>query len=152
MNARKSYLINEVPKLLTSLHADHEPVFGVMTAQHMVEHLIWVTKSSLKDFGPAPENLSEGQLKFMKFVKKGAHLRHRAEKSSMENLADLRMNNLEEAISEIPRAIDRLYSAGESKAFFNPMMGLLTFEEMELFHYKHFKYHLQHQFGLGIYP
>ena len=151
MNERHKYLTAEVPKLLKELKPDHKRSFGLMSPQHMVEHLIWVTKSSVKDYGPAPEELSEGQKKFMMFVKKGARLYHRPSDKTKDDLKPVRLPDLDTAKGVIPDAISRLYDYDRSHTFYNPMMGVLSFDEMELFHYMHFKYHLQHQYGLGIY-
>ncbi len=151
MSSYQSFLVDEVPVLLKDLDPKHRRRFGLMTAQHMVEHLIWVTKSSVKDFGLPPDQLTEGQKSFMQFVKKGAFLYHRPSNKSQDDLPVLKMSNLEEAVAVIPSAVARIYSFPTDHIFFNPMMGVLTFDEMERFHYMHFKYHLQHQFGLGLY-
>lgn len=148
MEDPKKYLINTVPELLKQLKADNEPAFGIMTAQHMVEHLIWVTNSSVKDMGPAPEQLSEKQLGFVKFIEKGANFKHRPTEKRREDLDPPRMENIDAAIKNIPEAIQRLYACDADKTFYNPMMGKLSFAQMELFHAKHFEYHLEEQFGL----
>lgn len=116
----------------------------------MVEHLVWITKSTAKDYGPAPEEFTESQLGFMNFVKNGAPFRYRHKDIKQEDLEAPRTANLEEAIGLIPEALSRLYSFDTSHVFFNPMMGALSFEQMELFHRKHYEHHLQRQFGLGL--
>ena len=45
ITTRQSFLKEEILPLLATLTADTEPKFGLMTPQHMVEHLIWVTKA-----------------------------------------------------------------------------------------------------------
>ncbi len=151
MNKYKDYLMKEVPQLLEELKPNHRRRFGLMSAQHMIEHLIWVTKSSVKEYGDPPSELTEGQLNFMKFIEKGAYLYHRPSDKTKDDLPALRMPNLQQAIDTVPEAIDRLYGYSADHVFFNPSMGRLTFSEMERFHYMHFKFHLQHQFGLGLY-
>ena len=150
MDEHKKYLTETVPQLLKKLRAQDEPVFGIMTAQHMVEHLIWVTKSSVKDFGPPPKELAEKQLNFMRFVNNGANFKHRPSDKNREDLAPPRMPSLQDAIDVIPDAISRLYNNPGDKVFFNPMMGRLSFSEMELFHSSHYRYHLEEQFGLHL--
>lgn len=150
MNENQQYLQETVPKLLQQLTDKHEPNFGIMTPQHMVEHLIWVTKSSIKDFGPPPSELSEKQLGFMRFVHKGAHLKHRPSDKKRKDLDPPRLSDLTTAIAGIPEAIDRLYNQDPNREFYNPLMGKLTFEELELFHANHFRYHLEEQFGLVV--
>jgi len=148
MTNHRQYLTDVVPLLLDQLTEDHEPTFGVMTAQHMLEHLIWVAKSSVKEFGPAPEEYTEGQQKFMKFVEHGAAFKVYPPKKTREELDPTRMPDLASAKAVIPDAINRLYHHEGDHVFFNPMMGSLSFEQMELFQAKHFEWHLEKQFGL----
>ena len=150
MADNQSFLKNTVPQLLKKLKPDAEPTFGIMTPQHMVEHLIWITKSSVKDYGPAPEQLSEKQLKFMRFIDKGAHFKHFPSDKQRSDLDPPRMPDLNAAISELGVAIDRLYNAESSREFYNPLMGKLSFHQLELFHAQHYKYHLIEQFGLEL--
>lgn len=149
----KTYLKSQVAKLISGLDASQEPVFGLMTPQHMVEHLIWVTKSSIKDMGPAPDlgELSEGQQKFMHFVKSGKPMQYRPSDKTKADLSDLRMPSLQAAIEELNVAVDRLVSDYDSrgdKPYYNPMMGVLTPDDMMSFHKRHYLHHLENQFEL----
>lgn len=149
MNEHKKYLTERVPELLAQLTNEHKGAFGIMTPHHMVEHLIWVTKSSVKDMGPAPAELTDKQLGFMKFIEKGAHFKHRPSDKKQEDLDPPRSADLATAIAGIPEAVQRLYACPEDRTFYNPMMGKLSFAQMEKFHAGHYKYHLEEQFGLG---
>jgi len=148
----KTYFENDVPKLLSKLHTKTRRAFGLMTPQHMVEHLIWVTKSSVKDMGPAPELLSEKEMSFVKFIEKGGHFYHSPSDKTKDDLLALKYTTLAEAVAELPNAVDRMYTAlankKEGESFYNPMMGALTPEQMEFFHMRHYKWHLERQFGL----
>ncbi len=146
----RSYLTEVVPQLLAQLTDEHEPSFGVMTPQHMVEHLIWVTKSSLKDYGPAPTEFSEGQQKFMKFVEGGAQFQVYPPKKNRADLDPPRLADLSAAIEVVPEAISRIYTHEPSHVFYNPMMGRMSFDQLELLHAKHFAWHLEQQFGLVV--
>ena len=150
MNERKKFLTETVPQLLQQLSADATPTFGIMTAQHMVEHLVQTSKGTVKGYGPSPDDHSEGQMKFMQFVEKGANFKFMGNKKAPEDLKPPRLPSLQEAIVVVPEAISRLYSFDESHKFYNPMMGTYTFDQMELFHYMHYKHHLENQFGLTI--
>ena len=144
------FLTNRAISLLKNLRADTLPNFGLMTAQHMVEHLIYTTKSSIKDYGAAPMEPTKGQLGFRKFINNGAKLEHYPSDKTVEDLPKLRFGSLEEAIDNIPTAVQRFYDhfSNNKKAIcFNPMMGELNFEELELFHEQHYRYHFW-QFGL----
>ena len=150
MDNAREYLTKTVPRLIELLGSEDQPKFGIMTAQHMLEHLIWVTKSSVKDYGAPPESLTDKQMGFKNFILKGAHFEHRPSDKTRADLEPPRLGNLEEASKKIPEAIDRLYAHNDDHVFYNPMMGILTFEEMETFHASHFKYHLEKQFGLSL--
>jgi oxepin-CoA hydrolase/3-oxo-5,6-dehydrosuberyl-CoA semialdehyde dehydrogenase len=148
----KDFFQSEVPNLVSKLKESSKPSFGLMTAQHMIEHLIWVTKSSIKDMGPAPKELSDGQKGFMQFIDKGAEFKYRPSNKTKDDLPALKYTTFKEAKAELPEAIKRFSKAiidKKGSTFFNPMMGILSPEQMELFHYKHFKWHLEKQFELN---
>lgn len=149
MNEHKNYLTKRVPELVAELKTDMDPTFGIMTPQHMVEHLIWVIKSATKDFGPPPETFTEGQQKFMRFIEKGANFKYMPSDKKASELDPPRMSDLQSAIDVIPEAIQRLYSHSEDHVFFNPFMGKVSFSDMELMQAQHFKWHLEEQYGLG---
>ena len=142
---------NTVPQLVNNLNEEHQPAFGLMTPQHMLEHLIWVTKATAKDFGPAPEELTKGQLGFMKFLQNGAHFEYRPSDKTAADLPALKYDSLEETKAVIPEAIKRLHNfvKDREEKLFSPMMGHITPDELLLFHYQHYKWHLEKQFGLA---
>ncbi len=150
MSDHKTYLTAVVPQLLSQLTTSHEPSFGVMTPQHMVEHLIWATKSSIKDYGPVPAELSEGQRKFMKFVEGGANFKVFPPKKTREELDPPRLADLSAAIEVVPEAISRIYQHDASHIFYNPMMGKFSMEQIEFLIARHFAWHLEKQFGLKV--
>jgi len=148
---KKEFLVNQVPDLLKELKAEAEPNFGLMSPQHMVEHLIWVTKSSLKRAGEPAAELNKSQSYFRKFLDSGAKFKHRPkEGQTKDDLAKLRYGSLEEAIAEVPKATDRLFTTFQenpSYKSYNEMMGEFDKNDHELMHYEHFKWHL-YQFGI----
>lgn len=147
---KKEFLTQQVPELLKQLKADTEPAFGLMTPQHMAEHLTYTVKAMSKRTGEPVNPPTKGQLGFQKFIKKGAILKHFPSEKTKADLPTLKYASLEEAISHIPEAINRFYTHFESNPDFKactPFMGELGFEELELFHYQHYRYHLW-QFGL----
>ncbi len=146
----KEFLTEKVPQILKNLTADTEPSFGLMTAQHMVEHLTWITKVSLKRHGEPVSPPTKGQLGFKRFIEKGAHFEHRPSNKTKADLPALKYNSLEEAIEELPKAVARFYNHfAENPDYksYNQFQGELNFEELELFHTQHYKYHFN-QFGL----
>ena len=56
------FLKNEVPTLLEKLTPETEAKFGLMTPQHMVEHLTVSAKSILKRHGEPEAPPTKGQL------------------------------------------------------------------------------------------
>lgn len=148
-NQRK-FLQDEIGGLLKNLKAETDPSFGLMTAQHMIEHLIMMTKVSVKRYGnPEPEP-TKGQLGFQRFIEKGAIFKHRVNDKTKEDLPELKYGSLEEAIEQMNPALDRFYNHFDSNPEFknyNPIMGELNFEQLQLFHYQHYRYHFW-QFGL----
>ena len=149
-NDKREFLTMQVPQILTNLTADVVPQFGLMTPQHMVEHLTWVTKSTLKRQGEPEAEPNDSQKYFRKFIDKGAIFKHRPSDKTTEDLQALKYGSLAEAIENVPDAVDRLYTTFEQNPNFktyNAMMGEFSFEDQELFHYQHYKYHF-FQFGL----
>ncbi len=147
---KREFLTMQVPELLTKLASTSEAKFGIMTPQHMVEHLTWVTKSSLARNGEPEAEPNDSQQFFRKFISKGAVFKHRESDKTKEDLPTLKYGSLQEAIEKVPDAVDRLYQTFEQQPdykSYNPMMGEFDFNDHELFHYEHYKYHF-YQFGL----
>jgi len=148
---KKQFLVNQVPDIIKKLRADTAPNFGLMTPQHMVEHLIWVTKSSLKRKGDPPAEATKSQAYFRKFLDSGAQFKYKPKAGqTKDDLPALRFGSLDEAVAQIPDAVSRIFSTFEEKPSFksyNDMMGEFTKSDHELMHYEHFKWHL-FQFGL----
>lgn len=147
---KKEFLTQEVINLLQKLDPEQAPNFGLMTPQHMVEHLVLITKTTLKRRGAPTETPSKRELGFKQFIENGAVFQHRQSDKTKEDLPPLKYASLEEARSKVPEAIERFYKTFEENPDFNiynPFMGELNFSEMELFHFQHYRYHCW-QFGL----
>ena len=153
---KKKFLTEEYPKLIAALDANQVANFGLMTPQHMVEHMTWVIKSSVKRHGePGADEPSKRQLGFKKFIQGGAVLQHRPSDKTAADLPALKFASLDEALVQLPIAVERFYNHYEANPDFvsySKGIGELNFEELELFHYMHARYHLW-QFGLiEVYP
>ncbi len=147
---KKEFLSQELPKLLQKLQPDTEPNFGLMTPQHMIEHISYVVKMSIKRAGEPENPPTKGQLGFKNFIANGAILKHRPSDKTKADLPALKYASFEEALAQVPIAVERFYSHFEANPDFipyNPFFGELTFAELELFHYQHLRYHAW-QFGL----
>ena len=146
----QEYLKNEVPKRLARLTEDTTPQFGIMTPQHMVEHLILMTKLSVRQYGDPSETPTEGQKKFKAFIEKGANFEYRPSNKTTADLPKLKYSSLKEALDNYPGGINGFYTHFEKEPdylSYNAIQGALGFEDLEFLHYRHFEYHLN-QFGL----
>ena len=152
---KKKFLTEEVMPLLENLTAETPAAFGLMTAQHMVEHLSLTLKGCTRRVGEIENPPTKGQLGFKKFIAKGAVLQHRPSDKTKADLPPLKFENLEDAKAQVKVAIDRFYDHFEKHPDFmcyNKFFGELGFEELELFNFMHYRYHLW-QFGLiDTYP
>lgn len=144
----KAFLIQEVPVMLEKLSVDTTPQWGMMTAQHMLEHLAKITKASVKIYGKPPAQPTEGQLKFKAFVKGDKPLKKNDSKAG--KLDDLFYATFDEARQAAISAVQRFYNTFEQNPDlqpYNPIMGALSFDELQRFHNKHYHHHFE-QFGL----
>jgi len=143
-----NFLLQELPNKLNTLKENQTPNFGIMTAHHMAEHLIFVTKSLQKRHGDPEAELTKSQLYFRKFLDTGCPFEHRPKEDATLN--DLRTESIEAAVQILEAATKKFYDLFESNPnykSYNPMMGEFNLEEIELFNYQHGKWHL-HQFGI----
>ena len=151
MSTHQSFLKGEALSLLQELKEDAVAKFGLMTPQHMVEHLIWVTKTTIGRKGEPEGEPTKSHLYFQKFIDNGAIFQYRPkEGTSPADLKALKYSSLKEAIDQVAPAIDRFYQHYEENpesVAYNPVMGELTQDQLELFHAQHYRWHL-HQFGL----
>ena len=143
----KEFLTVQVPAMLKDLKADASPQWGMRTAQHMLEHLAKITKSSIRQLGEPPAEATEGQQKFKHFVNSKAFRKNETKAGKLEPLY---YGSFEEARAAALESLHRFYNAFEQNPDlqpYNPIMGALSFEELQRFHNKHFRHHFV-QFGL----
>jgi len=144
----KNFMTTDLYVQLSTLKSDQAPNFGVMTAHHMVEHLIFVTKSMTKRRGEPSGELNKSQMYFRKFLDNGCPFEYRPKEDAKVN--DLRTANISEAIEGLKAANDQFYalfaSNPEHKSY-NNMTGEFNMKELEIFMYQHAQWHL-HQFGI----
>ncbi|MEL7531827.1 MAG: DUF1569 domain-containing protein [Bacteroidota bacterium] len=154
MHPEKTTFIRETfPEKLSQLKADTQPDWGIMTPQHMVEHLSGAFAMSRGKFNfpliipkekvPQRQAWLRSDKPFGKSVN-GIGL----EKGK---LIPLRFANLEQAVekllAEIPKFYDFMAALDEGATFLHPAFGELSPVDWEQFHYKHMFHHLV-QFGL----
>ncbi len=138
---------NEILKL----EEDQKPLWGKMTPQHMVEHLILSVKMSngkltLKCINPPLK---------LPFLKKFLMSERPMPKLYVnpvigEDLQPLKFNSLNQAQEKLKRETDdyeKFFSDNPDATPVNVTFGKLNKKEWDVFHQKHFTHHLK-QFGL----
>jgi oxepin-CoA hydrolase/3-oxo-5,6-dehydrosuberyl-CoA semialdehyde dehydrogenase len=141
--------IQEATKLLTK---EQKPIFGKMTPQHMLEHLIITLKLSsgrinLPIFEPTEvalnqkTSLLETDVKFPKGIQAPG---------SDGELPHLKLLSLEEAQIAFILALEQFQNYFEVSSVaepIHPRFGALTAQEWRVFHRKHISHHFS-QFGI----
>jgi oxepin-CoA hydrolase/3-oxo-5,6-dehydrosuberyl-CoA semialdehyde dehydrogenase len=138
-------LIEESFKKLTP---ETKPLWGKMTAQHMVEHLtnsinISNGRRQLPFNGTEEETAKE-------FLMSEHRLPRGIQTSANGELPALRHDSLEKAKQELTEALDAFedhHSQNPDAKYAHPRFGHLNRQEWDKFHDKHFNHHLR-QFGL----
>jgi oxepin-CoA hydrolase/3-oxo-5,6-dehydrosuberyl-CoA semialdehyde dehydrogenase len=136
---------------LAPLHDDSQPGWGKMTAQQMVEHLIWAFELSTGKAHvdcPVPEAQRERLKAFLYDNRPTPH--EFMNPVLVEGLPPLRHVRLAEARAALRVAVDRFLqqaSATPGVMHMHPVFGPIGMEEWARAHFKHTYHHLL-QFGL----
>lgn len=154
MDPQKTIFLQEtLPSSLAQLTADAQALWGLMTPQHMVEHLSGAFVMSLGRFNlslQVAEKELPGRLDWMR---SGKPFRKSvpAPGGQAGKLQPLRSGSLPEAIEVLMNARDKFYQfyqdESENRSAVHPYFGGLNGAEWEHFHYKHIYHHLS-QFAL----
>ena len=148
----KKPLIDKL-SFLENLQPETKQLWGKMSAQHMVEHLILAVRTgngklNLGCFNP-PEKLPT----LKRFLLSGRPLPKEFINPIIgENLMPLEYENLDEAKKVLMQEVDDYYKYFEDNpdaVLLNPTFGELNKEEWEVFHTKHFTHHFG-QFGINL--
>ncbi len=147
----KEYLSNQVPLKLKTLSAAQKPLWGGMTAQHMVEHLEMFLVSLTIISQTEPGNFSDFQkgARAMLFSNQPMP-RHVENPLYKDGLPVFTHSNFETAKEKLAEKLQLLYKTYQNKPEgknYNPIFGHLTFEELEMLVFKHITHHFT-QFGL----
>ncbi|MBU2491755.1 MAG: DUF1569 domain-containing protein [Bacteroidetes bacterium] len=138
-------------ELLNNLKIDSKPLWGKMTAQHMVEHLVGAFEMSfdklkLNCFNP-PEKLPV----LKKFLMSNRPLpKDFINPVIGPDLQPLRFPNLQNAVWELTNCVNKYYehfNDNPDALTTNPTFGELNKKEWDVFHEKHITHHFT-QFGL----
>ncbi|MCX2739287.1 DUF1569 domain-containing protein [Pontibacter anaerobius] len=144
----RDYILNQ----LQQLKPDAQPQFGLMSPQHMVEHLAYVVQFSN---GKQPQKLYYRQEKAEKFKQYTIYSEQELVpgfRAPMlgEEPAALEHTDLENAIKSLGnelQAFDSFFQDRPAATPVSPTLGKLNYQEWVIFHSKHFRHHLR-QFNL----
>ena len=143
-------LIDKV-KLLDKLELDYRPIWGQMTPQHMIEHLILTMRISSGQIKAECLNPPEKLPTLKKFLLSSRPLpKNYSLPRQSEGLFPLHYSGLSEAKNILIDEINLYYKYRDENpdaALVNPTFGILNKSEWETFHEKHFKHHFE-QFDL----
>lgn len=151
LSTAKLFLADELPQLLDQLKPEQQPEWGLMTPQHMVEHLIIIAKLSLGRFDVPIASAKEELEKRKKYlITDGPMQRSIQMPDGNQALKPLKYPNLQQAIDELKATMQKVLereSSGIEELVNHPFGGPMTVSEWILFHRKHIKHHCI-QFGL----
>jgi len=144
--------IDELFILLTKVESEPKALWGKMSFQHMIEHLIQSVRISNGKL-TVPCNTPEEKLPTLKRILMSERPLPKNFINPIigENLLPFEYASTDEAISVLKTEIDDykdIFRDKPESVFVNPTFGSLNKEEWDVFHRKHFQHHLS-QFGLG---
>lgn len=148
---RKTFLTVTMHQALGELKADAQPAWGKMSAQQMVEHLLWSLRGSTGalEFPVAtPAHLVERAKRFLAHDRQTPH--DFMNPMLVDGLPPLEYPDLAGAVVAVRTETLRFFAMWEQDpgAVRNhPIFGPLVPEEWERSHFKHVHHHLQ-QFGV----
>ncbi|MCH2044607.1 MAG: DUF1569 domain-containing protein [Saprospiraceae bacterium] len=152
MAKKDSFLKEEAFNLLKTLEEDCSPKWGIMSAQHMVEHLGLLLAIAIEKIRPQPFASESAMQKFYQYliVDDRPFTKNFSPKGMPEITMPLRYESLDLAIEKLQSMVDSFYRFFEEdpdEETLHPMLGELSFVDWEKFHIKHFKHHFA-QFDL----
>ncbi len=139
------FLSVDFPHLLRQLSADAKPVWGLMTPQHMVEHLIVTYKMSIGRIKIPVISAVEDQPRLKAYLMKDRPMRRSVPSPTGDNkLQPLRSASLQEAVDKAIKETDSFLRFAEEQPDFmadHPYGGSMRADEWLFFHRKHIKHH-----------
>ena len=148
---RKTFLRTTMHQALAGLTADAQAAWGRMSAQQMIEHLLWSVRGSTGSHAfvvATPEHLLERSKRFLYHDRQTPH--DFMNPLLVEGLPPLEYPDLAAAVAALRAEVERFLALSESEPDVvrpHPIFGPLKPEEWERSHFKHVHHHLQ-QFGV----
>jgi hydroxymethylglutaryl-CoA reductase len=146
------FLYEQFPELLDNLHADTKPLWGLMNAQQMIEHLASIVSCSNGRFEAKPSADAERlAYRKMRYFEKDVPMPRSFRVDFVpETPHPVRYPNMEEAKNHLLQQLERFddyYAEHPGLTAMHPVLGILNYDEWVQTHARHFKHHLQ-QFGI----
>ncbi|MCE7992202.1 MAG: DUF1569 domain-containing protein [Roseivirga sp.] len=140
------FLSHEFPQLIKKLPADAKPVWGLMTPQHMVEHLIVTYKMSIGRIKIPVISAVEDHPRLKAYLMKDSPMRRSVPSPTGKNEPQpLRSSSLEEAVDKVLKETNHFLNFVKEQPEFiadHPYGGPMRADEWLCFHRKHIKHHL----------
>lgn len=139
--------------ILNKLQADDQPQFGMMTPQHMVEHLAFAVRFSNGKEPQAHHYATEKEQKIKANVIGTDYelpIGFRSPVLPVEGLSPLMSASLPDAMNGLKtdlKDFDHYFDEHPTDRPVNPVMGEMNYQEWVIFHNKHFTHHFK-QFRL----
>lgn len=146
IESASTFFNEELPKALARLTAEATPAWGLMTPQHMVEHLIVTYKVSIGrikiPLAVPPEDAEKNKT----YLVKDAPMRRNVGSPIGNNdLQPLRFESLSQAVDKLKEEVLKFEEFRQQNPEFHavhPYGGSMNINEWLLFHRKHVKHHL----------
>jgi oxepin-CoA hydrolase/3-oxo-5,6-dehydrosuberyl-CoA semialdehyde dehydrogenase len=148
---RASFFNHHLLDAIADLTEQTPPLWGNMTAQHMLEHLIWAFQCSTGTIVLAchtPENLLERAKRFLYDTRQTPHSFKNPELG--ENASSLLFSSFADTNTALRKELTHFLEHFRSQpgaVHVHPIFGPLGAEEWQRSHFKHCYHHLL-QFGL----
>ncbi|WP_129021733.1 DUF1569 domain-containing protein [Edaphocola flava] len=139
----------QLQSVLDRLKPQQGPLFGIMTPQEMVEHLLFFVEIS-SGLHPQVQFFSdERALKNKQYLIYSENALAPGVKMPLMNgmPQELQCKDLAEANAALIQATIQFNQTAESPDYVHPALGLMSRAEWKIFHDKHFTHHFK-QFGL----
>lgn len=151
ITSARTFLESEFQQHLAELTIEHQPLWGKMTPQHMVEHLIVTYKMSIGRIKIPIVSKEEDWPRLKAYLMKDSPMRRSVPSpTGNDDLQPLRFSSLQEAKDKLIQETASFLQFAEEQPDFmanHPYGGPMTAEEWLQFHRKHIKHHFI-QFGL----
>jgi hypothetical protein len=146
-----AFLQRDVPTLLARLDPNQAPIWGQMTAQHMVEHLAGAVRLSMGRYGLPVPPPSPRLAHMQAYLQENAPFTISASNpATARPLGPLQLPSLTAAVTAALLNLDEFfaqYAQQPASMAVHRAFGNLNYQQWLVFHFKHFHHHLR-QFGL----